>query len=697
MLKTRSKKSSATSSVGSFKWGILAATFIVSTLVLTIVLPRAESVGYFYNVGEPWHYASLYAPEQFPVYKTAEELEAEHKTVRSEALPYFSIDSTVASRQIETFLKDFQNKKFEGLPENYARHLASKLQDAYDAGIMSMTDAENLTAFSPKSIRIVSGKEAESRNVEDVKNIRTAYEEIMNADTANFHRDILSSVDLQNYLLPNIVLDKKKTQTSIDEAVAMISETHGMVKKGEKIIDRGELVTEQKAKILDSYQRDLTIRGEENDRGLWELLLGQALFIALLLIAEVLYLYTFRPHILRSTPSILLIFTLITVFPLISHLLLIYKTLSIYIVPFALVAVFMRVFFDSRTAFATLLITLIIASLAMSAPYEFLLIEITAGLAAIFSVSELTERSQLLRITTIITVVSLFFALVFDLSQGTGFSGLNRSHFAYIAIGGLLMLSGYPLLYLLERTFGISSTMTMLELMNINNKILSSLSQNAQGTFNHSMMVANLATDVAKKIDARVQLVRTGAFYHDIGKMANPTYFTENQSGVNPHDSIDDEKESAKMIISHVKEGIRIAHEHNLPKEICDFILTHHGRGKVKYFYINWMNKHRGEQVDESAFTYPGPNPMTKEQAILMICDGVEAASRSLQEYTAENISNLVTRIVDGIVEEGYLKRCPISFLDIELTKHTLIESLKKIYHTRISYPELKNSDTEKQ
>ncbi len=673
-----------------YAWGTLSLAFVISSLVLTLVLPRAESVGFFYNVGEPWHYPSLYAPEQFPVYKSAEELQAERNKARAEVMPYFNLDSTVAERQVATFLHDFSAGEFGNLPTAYAQHIAEELKAVYAHGVMSMADADSLTAYAPISLRIVSGKEAQSRATNEVYSIRTAYEALMEADTATFHRDILSNAEVQNYLLPNISLDLPKTQIAVDEAVNAVAETHGMVKKGERIIDRGELVSEEKAKILDSYQRDLTQRGEDGDSGLWELLTGQGLFVMLLLLSEVLYLHFFRPEILRTRSSVMLLFTLLTIFPLVAHLLLIYKTLSIYILPFAIVAVFVRVFFDSRTAFATLLITLLLTSLSMTSPYEFLIVEIAAGLATIFSVTELTERSQMLRITTVITLVSLLAALVFDLSQGTKFDGLSRTHYLYIAAGGVLVLAAYPLLYLLERLFGFSSSMTMLELMNINNPLLSQLSQQAQGTWSHSMQVANLCTDVAKKIGARVQLVRTGAFYHDIGKMTNPTYFTENQTGVNPHDRLSDEKQSAKIIINHVTEGLRLAREHNLPKEVCDFILTHHGRGRVRYFFIQWKNNHPGETCDEAAFTYPGPNPMTKEQAILMICDGVEAASRSLPEYTPEKISELVTRIVDNIVNEGYLRRCPITFLDIEVAKRTLVESLKRIYHTRISYPDLK-------
>ncbi|MBP3227210.1 MAG: HDIG domain-containing protein [Bacteroidaceae bacterium] len=670
----------------------LAGAFILSVLLLTLILPRAESVGYFYTLGEPWRYASLYAAEQFPVYKTADELKAEQDGASAQVQPYFALDSTVAARQVAAFRADYAAGKFAGVPPGYAAHIADALTRLYEAGVMSMADAENLAKFSPTHIRIVRGNEAESREAATVYSIRTAYDEVMKTDTAQFRREVMAACNIPDYLLPNITLDQTKTHTAVDEAVAGVSQTHGLVKKGEKIIDRGEIVDEQKLKILDSFQRDLSQRNETADRGLWELIAGQGLFVLLLLLAATLYLYTFRRDILRQRSAILLIFSLVTLFPLLAHLLLIVKAGSVYLIPFALVAVFLRVFFDSRTAFATYLVTLLLTSLCLSNPYEFLCIELAAGFAVVFSISELTERAQLLRVSVVITLVTLLAALVFDLTQGIGFAGLSPTHYIYIACGGMLTLMGYPLLYLLERVFGFSSSMTMLELMNINNDILSALSQNAQGTFNHSMSVANLATDVAKKIGARVQLVRAGAFYHDIGKMAvGPTYFTENQTGVNPHDRLDDEKQSAKIIISHVTEGLRIAREHNLPKEICDFILTHHGRGKVRYFYVQWVNKHPGEQVDEAAFTYPGPNPMTKEQAILMICDGVEAASRSLKDYTAESISTLVTRIVDTIVAEGCLKRCPISFLDIELAKLTLIESLKRTYHTRISYPELKS------
>ncbi|MBQ7057499.1 MAG: HDIG domain-containing protein, partial [Bacteroidaceae bacterium] len=434
------------------------------------------------------------------------------------------------------------------------------------------------------------------------------------------------------------------------------------------------------------YVRMINEKNLSSKEGQVELLVGRALFFLGLLLALGVFLYIFRRDILRNKRSVMLIFTLVTIFPLITHLLLLFQMLNVYLLPFAMVAIFMCIFFDARTAFMALLTTILISSLGLSNPYEFVLIEVVAGLTAIFTVSELTERSELLKITLYITIVSLVFSLVFDLAQGRQLHELQGSHYQYITGGGIMILCSYPLLYLLERVFGFNSQMTLIELMNINNDILSQLSQNAQGTFNHSMNVANLATDVAKKIGARVQLVRCGAFYHDIGKMANPTFFTENQMGVNPHDAIADEKESAKIIINHVIEGVRIAKEHNLPKEIIEFILTHHGRGYTKYFYDQWRKKNHGKD-DIEAFTYPGPNPLTKEQAILMMCDAVEATSRSLKDYTAKNIFEMVNRIVQNQIDEGYFKRCPISFVELELAKRTLIDSLKKMYHTRIAYP----------
>ncbi len=364
---------------------------------------------------------------------------------------------------------------------------------------------------------------------------------------------------------------------------------------------------------------------------------------------------------------------------------------SVYLVPYAIVPMFIRIFMDSRTSFIALAVSSLLSALALHSPFEFILQQVVTGITVIYSLRELTERSQLLRVVIAAVIAGLVTSCTYDLSQGLNGDAFDRSRTIYIIIGGILLLFAYPLMYLVERLFGFTSSVTLVELNNINSPILRKMSKVAQGTFNHSMQVANLAAEVADKIGAKPQLVRTGALYHDIGKINNPTFFTENQTGVNPHYNLS-EKESAQIIIGHVTDGLRMAEKCHLPKVIKDFIRTHHGAGLVKYFYIQYCNKHPDEDVDKALFSYPGPNPQTKEQAILMMCDAVEAASRSLKEYTEESISALVNRIIDNQLSEGFFRECPITFRDIEDARRTLIDTLKTIYHTRISYPELNKS-----
>lgn len=356
--------------------------------------------------------------------------------------------------------------------------------------------------------------------------------------------------------------------------------------------------------------------------------------------------------------------------------------------------IIIRVFLDSRTAFLTHVVTILICSISLRFPHEFILTQLGAGLVAIFSLRELSQRSQLVRtaLLVIATYISIYLAL--ELMAGNGFSSdlskLNVRMYSYFIINGILLLFAYPLLFLLEKTFGFTSNVTLVELSNINSPLLRRMSETVPGTFQHSMQVANLASEAANRIGANSQLVRTGALYHDIGKMENPAFFTENQSGgINPHKNLSYEQ-SAQVVIKHITGGMKLADKHNLPKVIKNFISTHHGRGKTKYFYISWKNEHPGEEPDEEKFTYPGPNPFTKETAILMMADSVEAASRSLPEYTEESINNLVDKIIDSQVAEGYFKDCPITFKDIATVKTVFKEKLKIAYHTRISYPELK-------
>ena len=407
-----------------------------------------------------------------------------------------------------------------------------------------------------------------------------------------------------------------------------------------------------------------------------------------------LYLDLFRKDYYESKGSLSLLFALIVFYSVVTAFMVSHNLFNVYIIPYAMLPIIIRIFLDSRTAFMTHVITILICSISLRFPHEFILVQLTVGLVAIFSLRELSQRSQLFRtaILVILTSSAIYFAfeLMTENELSNDISKLNARMYTYFIINGVLLLFAYPLLFLLEKTFGFTSNVTLVELSNINNALLRKMSETVPGTFQHSMQVANLAAEAANRIGAKSQLVRTGALYHDIGKMENPVFFTENQSGViNPHKNLNYEQ-SSQVVISHVTDGLKLADKHNLPKVIKDFISTHHGRGKTKFFYISWKNEHPGEEPDEELFTYPGPNPFTKETAILMMADGVEAASRSLPEYTEETISNLVDKIIDSQVAEVYFKECPITFKDIATVKTVFKEKLKIAYHTRISYPELK-------
>jgi putative nucleotidyltransferase with HDIG domain len=384
-----------------------------------------------------------------------------------------------------------------------------------------------------------------------------------------------------------------------------------------------------------------------------------------------------------------MLYALIIIFSVTACIMVSHSILHIYMLPFAMVPIFVRVFMDSRTAFMAHMTTIFSCACILQHPLEFITVETIAGMIAIFSLRELSSRSQLFWTAVLITVGMALTNISLDWMRNNDFTRLNYSEYNYIIINGLLLFCSYPLLYLLEKAFGFTSNITLIELSDMNKELLRKMSEVAPGTFQHSIQVGNLAAEIARKIGAKSQLVRTGALYHDIGKITNPIYFTENQSGVNPHEKMG-YIDSAQMIISHVTEGVKMAEKYDLPKVIREFITTHHGQGKAKFFYVQYKNAHPNDEVDELLFTYPGPNPFTKEQAILMMADTVEAASRSLPDYTEKTIRDLVNRLIDAQVAEGYFKECPITFRDIAYAKTVLIEKLKTIYHTRLSYPELK-------
>ena len=665
----------------------LIGTVIVVVLLLVYFLPRETKFGYEYEQGRPWRYNSLIATFDFPVYKTPDEVKAERDSALSQFQPFYTEDVQIAQRQIAAFETAWRAGRFGDVPAHCLNHVDKMLRGVYEAGMVPSADLSQMAKERTPGVRVVEGTEAVTRPITELYSTRSAYEYIVYADTINFPRELLARCNINEYLSPNLSIDSAKTSAVREDLLAAVSPASGMVQSGQRIIDRGEIISAEQYKILQSFERE-TVRRNDPSKGMWQVVTGQVMFVLCVIVAFVFYLRLFRREYLRSPHSILLLSSLIAIFPLITYAMVDQKFLNVYMVPYAMVPIFVRIFMDSRTAFMTMVCSVILSSLALHSNYEFVIVQFMSGMTAIYALRDLTERSQLLRVALAVFVTSSAIMLGYDLSQGIEFSHLDRSMYVYNAVNGVLLLFAYPLLYMIEKLFGFTSSVTLVELSNTNNSVLRRMSKVAQGTFVHSLQVANLAAEVADKIGAKPQLVRTGALYHDIGKMLNPAFFTENQTGVNPHDELTEER-SAQIIISHVTEGLKLADKYHLPKVIRDFISTHHGRSQVKYFYIQWKNKHQGEEPDAKLFTYPGPNPFTREQAILMMCDAVEASSRSLKEFTEESIKKLVNRIIDSQVQAGYFRECPITFRDIADAKRVLAESLKTIYHTRIAYPEL--------
>ena len=666
----------------------VACTLLVSVVTLIYFLPRESKFGYVYELNKPWHYPQLIASYDFVIYKTDDEVKRERDSVVRQFVPYYRVDSLVAEKQIAALRKDFYAGKIRGVPVYYLPRLVENLRQIYARGILDVSDYEGFLKGDSHVLRLIRGQEATTGEVENFFTIRTAYDYLLNRDKGALSQESLRGCNLNDYLAVNVKNDTAKNRLELQSELSQVSDNIGMVQSGQLVIDRGQIVNAEHVRILNSLKKESEQRMDPS-RGYWFIFAGQVIFVILLISLLFTYLKLFRRDYFSSPHSVLLLFSFVTVFPVITYLMMAHHFYSVYLVPYALIPIFVRIFMDSRTSFMAVVTSSLLSALSLHSPFEFVLWQIVTGATVIYSLRELTERSQLLRTVLAVVVVGLVISIGYDLSQGLNGDAFDRSRIVYMIIGGILLLFAYPLMYFVEKLFGFTSSVTLVELTNTNNPILRKMSKVAQGTFNHSMQVSNLAAEVADKIGAKAQLARTGALYHDIGKVLNPAFFTENQSGVNPHDTISEER-SAQIIINHVTDGLRLAEKYHLPQVIKEFIRTHHGTGLVKYFYIQYCNKHVGETVDEEAFRYPGPNPQTREQAVVMMCDSVEAASRSLKEYTEESITQLVNRIVDSQLAEGHFKECPITFRDIADAKRTLIDSLKTIYHTRISYPEIK-------
>ena len=664
--------------------------FITTVSIIVYFLPKEGKFNYDeFEINTPWKYGLLQASFDFPIYKNEQQVQKEQDSILATYQPYFHLDKEIGKNMQKKLKEDYNKNLRNVLPvANYIRYIERTLEDIYNHGIISAEDIALINQDSIERIQLIDKNIGVEKKAEELYTIKEAYEHLLDVDTAYYDKRILQLCNLNNYLTPNLIYDKEKSESSKKDLLSKISWSNGYVLNGQKIVDRGEIINEQTYNILLSLRKEWEDRSKSTKETRMTIF-GQVLFVSIFVLFFMIYLELFRNKYYERKGTLTLLFALVVIFPVILSIMVAQNIGSVYVVPFAMIPIIVGIFLDSRTAFVAHIIIVLLCSITLRYPYEFMVLQIGAGMAAIYSLRELSQRSQLFRTAVIVFACYALLYFAFALIQDDELTKLNTRMYIYFGINGILLLFAYPLLFVLEKTFGFTSNVTLVELSNINNSLLRKMSEIAPGTFQHSLQMANLAAEAANRIGANSQLVRTGALYHDIGKTLNPAFFTENQSGINPHKSLSYEQ-SAQVIINHITDGIKLAEKHNLPKVIKDFIRTHHGAGVAKYFYISYKNEHPDEEVDMSMFSYPGPNPFTKEQAILMMADAVEAASRSLPEYTEESINGLVEKIVDGQVSDGYFKECPITFKDIALVKALFKEKLKTVYHTRITYPELK-------
>lgn len=665
------------------------AIFILAITLITLLFPRQGEFKYSFSEGRPWQYGLLTAPFDFPIYKPAVQLKEEQDSILRYYEPYYIIDESIEKNTMAEFDADLNlSTKLKNLPPAYILHLRNSLQKIYQAGIMRSEDYDRIFNSETQSLRLKKGNLAESKNIEVFNTIRSAYEQLLDNTPQNMDVEMIRSADVNKYIRENIVYDASTSEKAREEFIQQISPSTGMVQMGQRIIDQGEIVNTHTFEVLNSLKRVTEERSGRTGSNGW-IIFGQLLLVVLLFGAFYAYLLFFRPHEFKNRKHVMFMLLLITTFVALTAITSQLNLFNVYIIPYAIVTILIRTFIDSRTALFASLVTIILSSLMVPFPFEFIVMQIAVAMVSIFMLKELSERYQLIRSSFFILLAYslIYIGLVMHLEGSI--NKIDPVIFLYFFINFIFILFSYSLVYLIEKSFGFISGVSLVELSNINKPLLKELSEKAPGTFQHSLQVSNLGMAAAVKIGANASLIRTGALYHDIGKMMNPAFFTENQSpGMNPHLGLPFE-ESARIIINHVKDGVKIAQKNGLPQQIIDFIETHHGTSMPKYFYISWKNANPGKEINENLFRYPGPNPFSKETAIMMMADAVEAASRSLPEYNEESIRNLVDKLIDSQVEEGYFKLAPITFRDIAGIKDIFVQKLKIIYHTRIAYPTL--------
>lgn len=661
--------------------------FVLTSVLIVYLLPKGGKFKYDIPKGKPWQYDNLYAPFDFAILKTDEEVAAERQEITNAHVPYYNFNSNIAEKvnkealvEVHNVFPDTTLKVYETIIDNFVTETVDKI---YEFGLLQ----ESNRLEPDKLVYLLKGNEASEvpyRKILKQGEIRSFLnDEIENSGFSSFKTELLEV--FFNSIEPNVTFNNELTQKELDSKLNNISYTRGIIEQGSRIIAKGEVVEGNKYNILRSLKAEYESQVWSQSNYNW-IIVGYSALVALALLMLLLFMRKYRISIFENNVKVTFIFFNIIFMVMLTTLVVNFNIDYVYVVPLCILPLTLKAFFDARLGLFTHVITVLLLGFIVPNSYEYMFLQIIAGIVTILTVSELYKRANLFISVGQITLVYIISYFAFTVIQEGNVEDMKAEIFLTFLLGGLATLFVQPLIYVYEKIFGMVSDMSLLELSDTNSKLLKELAEKAPGTFHHSLNVANLAEAAANEINANAMLARVGALYHDIGKMQNPTYFTENQTtSVNSHDELSP-RESAQIIIEHVIKGIEIAKKNNLPDRVIDFIRTHHGTSTVYYFYMK--EKEANDNTSSEDFRYPGPIPFSKETAILMMCDSVEAASKSLKEPTSVLIDNFVEKIIDKQMEEGQFLNSNITFKEIQMVKKILKRKLKNIYHLRIEYPE---------
>jgi len=665
--------------------------FVVTGLIIVLFYPNEASFKFDYRKNKPWMYEDLIAPFDFSINKTDADFKQEKERVKQTVVPYFNYDSVVTQKKRDEFVIALNDCRTTGMPIKFtdgeAKKLLPILDSVYAKGIIQSQRSDN-GAQQTQTVQLVKSNSVETRSRSDFFTIVSADKYIQSKLVSMGFSDVSSVKSfVESFLTHNVIYDGITTQKELNMAFDNISPSYGLVQKGERIISKGELITTEKYQILSSLEMQYQ-GGDYKAVGGFGFVIGKSLLIFLVLFILYFYVYLFDKKVFYRLKRIALLSTVFLSMVVPAFVLYSYAPEYLLAFPFCIFAIANKVFFSSRVSILSYVMAVLLVGSFVVGGFEFALIQILVGLSAILSLKSLYRRAQFVTTALLVFGVYLLLFTIKSLMFDNGLDSINTQQLWLYVISAALTLMTYPFLYILERIFRLVTDFTLLELSNTNLPLLRELATKAPGTFLHSVLVSNIAEEVTHKINGNMLLVRTGALYHDIGKLSNPSFFIENQHGVNPHDELP-ANESAAIIINHVAEGIAIARKYKLPDEIMGFIRTHHGTRKTAYFYNKYMLNNMAKAVDDSLFTYPGPTPRTKEEAVLMLADILEAATRSMKEHTKENISTFVEDMVDKLIENHQFDQANITFKDLLVIKETFKSQLINIYHKRIEYPKI--------